>query len=104
MCDRVELGLGGDLPRADCGRRLGLGLRLRLVGRAYSPGPESPSPPRMSACICCAFASTAAEAERSASFTPARTRSARPSGSDGSIASGEIQIESTWPAPFAVTL
>ena len=35
----------------------------------------------MSPSICCAFASTPALAERSASFTPARTRSASASGS-----------------------
>src|SRR5215471_5445661 len=74
-------------------------------GRAHSPSPGSPRPPRpMSPSICCALASTPACAERSASFTPARIRSARASGSSGSIASGEISIATTWPAPFAVTL
>ena len=68
-------------------------LRSRVAARAHSPSPGSPRPPRpMSPSICCAFASTPACAERSASFTPARTRSPSASGSSGSIASGEISI------------
>src|SRR5690348_7116315 len=73
-------------------------------GCAHSPSPGRPRPPRpMSPSICCAFASTPARAERSASFTPASTRSASASGSSGSIASGEISTAITSPAPFAVT-
>src|ERR1041384_5116983 len=53
----------------------------------------------MSPSICCAFASSPARAERSASFTPASTRSASASGSSLSIASGEISIAVTSPAP-----
>src|SRR5579884_4428870 len=81
------------------------GRRLAHSPRPGSPSPPGPSPPRpMSPSICCAFASTPARAERSASFTPARTRSASASGSSGSIASAEISIARTSPAPFAVTL
>ena len=105
-------------PRADAGqarqlrdevvdRRAEHGVRLSVrFGHALGCGTSMPGQPEAARAppgsMPSSFDSTSACAERSASFTAARTRSASSSGSSGSIAFGSIVISTISPPPFAL--